>query len=402
MAWLFNRTSSGKQTQRSQLTNLSDPAVARMFGLNLPHITVNEQSAMSLSAVYRAVGLISGSIATLPLRTVETGDDGRKERARSWLDEPGLDRFTAFEWKELVLVHLLIHGNAYLMRFHNGAGAMKGLIPVHPGMVSVEWDDTRPGGRVYTVDSLKLDSREIVHIMGPSLDGLTGMSVVSQARQSLATGLEGDRAANAQFANGATISGMVTDESGDLTSDEAEQLRRDLNNNLVGTDNAGKIAVINRSLKFTPWSMSAADTQFLQSRTFQIDEIGRWFGVPPHLLGLVEKSTSWGQGISEQNRGLARYTLQPWTARIEARLSPLLPAGKEAEFDYKQFVNPSPEDEIALLINQVNAGLLTPNEARAILNKPPIAGPNNDELRLPAGSLPPDMYDGVPDKKDTE
>jgi HK97 family phage portal protein len=125
----------------------------------------------------------------------------------------------------------------------------------------------------------------------------------------------------------------------------------------------------------------------MASRSFNIDEIGRWYGVPPHLLGLTEKATSWGQGIAEQNRGLARYTLTPWTTRIEQRLSRLIAGRKLVEFDYTAFVAPSPEDEIALLLNQVNGGLITVNEARRIRNMPAVEG--GDVLRIPAGAADP-------------
>jgi HK97 family phage portal protein len=153
-----------------------------------------------------------------------------------------------------------------------------------------------------------------------------------------------------------------------------------------GVENAGDVAVINRKLKFTPWTISPEDAQFLGSRTFAIDEIGRWYGVPPHLLGQVDKTTSWGQGIAEQNRGLARYTLTPWTTRIEQRLSRLIAGSKHVEFDFTAFIAPSPEDEISLLLSQVNGGLITANEARRIRNMPPIEG--GDTLRTPAGAAP--------------
>jgi HK97 family phage portal protein len=137
--------------------------------------------------------------------------------------------------------------------------------------------------------------------------------------------------------------------------------------------------------------MTAADAQFLESRTFSVDEVGRWFGVPPHLLGLTEKATSWGQGIAEQNRGLARYTLQPWTSRIEQRLTRLISDPKRrAEFDYSTFVKPSPEDDANLTIAQVNAGILTLNEGRKRQNLPPLPADTGADLpRVPAGAAPP-------------
>src|SRR5690606_9278180 len=156
----------------------------------------------------------------------------------------------------------------------------------------VEWDPSYPDGRKYTVSLADgtpqvYDCRRLVHIMGPSLDGLKGLSVVQQARRSMSTGIEGDRHAYRSFVTGASIAGLATpgnDE--DITGEEARAIKDDFNRAVSGAANAGSIAVINRRLNFTPWQMSAADAQFLESREFSVDEIGRWFGVPPHLLGL--------------------------------------------------------------------------------------------------------------------
>jgi HK97 family phage portal protein len=173
------------------------------------------------------------------------------------------------------------------------------------------------------------------------------------------------------------VSGIVTPEE-DLTAEEATTIKNDLRQRIQGTNNAGDIAVINRKLRFDKWSMSAEDAQFLQSREFQVEEVARWFGLQPMHLGQTDKQTSWGTGVQEQNRGLARYVLEPWTTRIQERLSRLLTGNKKAEFDYTAFVQPDPETEIELLIKQVEAKLLTVNEARKIRNLPPL--PGGDEI----------------------
>jgi HK97 family phage portal protein len=352
---------------------------------------VGEHSAVTLSAVWRSVSLISGSIASIPLRTLADTDGGRRARSSSFLDFPnGRDGMTAFEWKELVMVHLLLHGNAFLQHRYNGAGALAALHPIHPTAVEVKWDEGAVGGKRFTVQldngtRRDFDGATMTQIMGLSLDGLRGLSPITIARLSLGTGISGDKAANRMFLNGAMISGLVTPEE-DLTKDEAEEVKKGLTSRISGAENAGDIAVINRKLKFQPWTLSASDAQFLQSRSFQVEEVARWYGLPPHLLAQTEKSTTWGSGLTEQNRGLARYTLTPWTSRIEARATRLLVPGKVAEFDYSAFIQPSPEDEIRLLIEQVNSGLLTLNEARRIRNMPDVAG--GDEPRIPPGAAP--------------
>lgn len=378
--------------------SIGDPVLAMMLGYTSSDgVSVSESTALTLSAVFRAATLVSGSIASLPLRTLTRESDDRQVRSSSFLDNPGADRYTPFEWADISVLHAVLHGNIYWQHIYNGANALAGLYPIHPLHVRPHWDENRPGGKRFDVSmtsddgttrTVEFDASTMTQVMGPSVDKLTGLSVIACARLSIATGLQGDKAANRMFSNGAMISGMITP-AGDEEFDEneAKTVKNMVNQKLTGTENAGDIAVINRKLQFSPWQLSAEDAQFLQSRTFQIDEVGRWFGVPPHLLGLTEKATSWGQGIAEQNRGFARYTLTPWTTRIEQRASRLLVPTKTAEFDYSAFVKPSPEDEINLLIAQVNSGLLTLNEARRIRNLPPVQG--GDLVRTPPGAIPP-------------
>lgn len=380
MAW-WNRNRSVAETRASW--SVSDPAIVELLGLgspNLAGISVGESSVLGLAAVYRAVSLIAGTIASLPMRTIQTDKDGHTKRARSFLDTPGgLTGPTPFEWKEQVLVHLLLHGNAYCAHVYGGAGQIVGLLPVHPMAVTV--DMQADGSKLFTVslaDGTRrvFTSNQMTHIPALSTDGITGLSPIAAARNVFGTSLAGDRAAARMFANGAMVSGIVTPEE-DLTAEEATTIKNDLRQRVQGGANAGDIAVINRKLKFDKWSMSAEDAQFLQSRAFQVEEIARFYGVPPHLLMQTEKQTSWGTGVQEQNRGLARYTLEPWTTRIQERLSRLLTGGKKCEFDYSAFVQPDPEAEINLLIAQVDSGLLTVNEARKIRNLPPL--PEDDE-----------------------
>lgn len=392
MQWL-RRTNAAPVERRY---SAADPFLATMLGYNTGNVSgqnVNETTSLALSAVWRSVSLISGSIASLPMRTLVTDKDGRTERAASFLDNPaGPDRQTPYEWVELCLFHLLLHGHAFAAHVYNGGGALSGLQLIHPQAVTVERDDSVPGGKLFKVrldggESREFDSTQMTDIPAMSTDGLRGLSPISVARNSLGTGIAADRSAARMFGNGALISGLVTPTEDDLTEDEAKIIKASITSKMLGEENAGDIAVINRKLSFQPWSLSAEDAQFIQSRSFQIDEVGRWFGVPPHLIGLTEKATSWGTGIAEQNRGLARYTLTPWTARIEQRLSRLIPAGKKCEFDYTSFIKPAPEDEIRLLIEQVNSGLLTLNEAREIRNLPPV--PTGELIRTPPGAIPP-------------
>ena len=384
--------------------SISDPAVAAYFtpgGLvNLAGVTVGETSALGLSGFYRALSLISGTLASLPFRSY-TGDDKDRKIVPSVFDNPdGDEGQTPYEWKESAFLHLLLHGNAFALKLRTEAGSLARLPLVHPLSVCIE-DPTAeeyrsgklPVGRKWFKVTLndgtqpRLDANDIWHVPGLSVDGIRGVSLLTYARLSLGTAIAGDRAAARLFGQGALISGMVTPTDDDLETDDVKEIRRTLDNSVQGHENAGKIAILSRKLNFTPWTMTAADAQFLQSRQFSIEEIARWTGVPPHLLMQTEKQTSWGTGVDEQNRGLSKFVLGHWAQRFEQRASRLLARPRWCEFDFAGLERPNFATEIDLLIKQVQAGLLTVNEARAIRNLPPLPettakpteAPNADE-----------------------
>jgi HK97 family phage portal protein len=358
--------------------SIGDPALAEYLGLSgvsLAGVSVTEQSALGLTAVYRAVALISGTIGGLPLKSYRTTADGIRERVATFLDNPGgPDGPTAYEWVELVLVHLLLHGNAYLRHLYNGGGAVIGLQILHPSAVTirrvdapwrVEYDILLSDGTKETLSSL-----DLTHIPALGTDGVKGIAPITACRQAIGTGLAGDQAAARMFGSSLLLGGIVS--VAGITKEQAEEVKAGLQAKLTGVHHAGDIAVVNKDLTFSPWSMSPEDAQFIETRIHQVEEVARIFGVPPHLLGQTEKQTSWGTGVSEQNRGLARYTLAPWTTRIEQRLSRLLTRPTTCEFDYAGLLQPAPDEEIRLLLEEVKGGLLTVDEARRIRNLPPL------------------------------
>jgi HK97 family phage portal protein len=385
-----------EETPERRDWSIGDPAFAdwiSLSGVNPSGITVTETSALAATAVYRCVALISGVVASLPLKTYRTLADDTRERVKSFLDTPaGPESLTAYEWKETVLLHLLLHGNAYLLHRYNGAGALIGLTPVHPRSVGVERAADIPGGKLFrvTVDdgtTREFTAVDLTHVPALSTDGLRGYAPLAVARNAIGTALAGDRAAANTFGKGPLIAGLVTPED-DITEEEGEVIKAGLRAKLGGSENAGELALVNRRLKFSPWAMTNQDAQFLESRAFQVEEIARLFGVPPHLLGQTEKQTSWGTGLTEQNRGLARYTLMPWTSRLEERLSVLLPAPRFVGFDYKGLLEGSPAEEIDLLLAQTAGGLLTLDEARRVLDRPP--------LDLDVAAAEAELTEGVP------
>jgi HK97 family phage portal protein len=366
--------------------SISDPALAEYLGLTygIGIGEVTETRALGITGYYRAINIVAGTIAGLPLKTYRRLPNDGKERVPSFLDKPaGPYPLSAFAWKEMVMLHLLLQGEVFLLHIYNQAGALVGLWPIHRGAVDVEWSGA---DKLFTVNMANGQKRvfttsEMTHIMGLTIDGLRGIAPISLFRQAFKIGLAGELSAYRSFNNGLLIAGLVTPDT-DLDEEEAKAIKQGLSQKLSGTEHVGDIAVINRSLKFTPWQMSMEDAQFIQSREFQVVEFARMLGVPPHLVGATEKQTSWGTGVAEQNIGLSRYTLMPWTSRLEEPLSDLLQKSRFCEFDYAGLLQGSPAEEIRLLIEEVEGGLLTVDEARAIRNRPPLTAKQKSE-RLP-------------------
>lgn len=371
--------------------SIADPALAVLFGgSDGSNVPVSEFTTLGSSAFYRAIMLISGTLASLPLRSYTKDANDQPKVVESIFDDPdGPDGQTPYEWKQSAFIHLLLHGGAFAFKLRNNAGALARLPLIHPLSVSVEEPtieeynnpESLPPGNQWFVVTLndgsqkKFTSKDIFYVPGPSLNGIQGLGLIRLARQSIQTTLSGDKAANKLFANGALISGMATPADEYDITDDLPQLRREINREVLGVENAGTIAIVNRRLNFTPWTMTAADAQFLQSRQFQVEEVSRWTGVPPHALMQTEKQTSWGTGIEEQNRGLGRTVLAPWATSFEQRASRLTRNPRWVEFDFAGLERPSFEKEVELLLKQTGGrAILTVNEARKIRNLPPIAG----------------------------
>lgn len=389
--------------------SIGDPALAEFFGMagqSLAGVSVTESSAVGLTAVYRAVAIISGTIAGLPLRSYRTAADGTRERVATFLDNPSGPGgpYTQFEWLELVMVHLLLHGNAYLQHVYNGAGAIVGLLPVLPSAVTVKPIQTAeelasyggPDGayrkwfEVQLADGSRRDltCAELTHIPALGTDGIRGLSPIEVHRQALGTGIAGDRAAARLFGSGLLLGGLVSGDEG-MSADDARQAAADLKARMAGSDHAGDIVFMNAALKFTPWTIPPADAQFLESRVHSVVECCRIYGVPKQLL-MEDGASTWGSGVAELLRWMARTTLMPWTTRLEQRLSLLLSRPTACEFDYKGLLQPAPEIEIPLLISQKDAGLLSGDEIRRMMNLPPLpAGASSDDPgadQQPAGT----------------
>lgn len=383
--------------------SITDPALAALFSpggvVDLAGVSVGEQSALGLSALFRGVSLISGTLGSLPLRSLRLGDSGAPEQVPSVFDDPdGPDGQTPFEWKESLFAHLVIHGRGGALKVRNDAGGLVRLPLVHPlcwypelpTMAEYRSGGLPVGGLWFRVtfadgEQKKLDATDFWYVPALAMTPGMGQGLMQLARRSLSTAIAGDKAAAKMFASGALISGLATPADDTDIADDIPQIRNELNRNVLGHENAGTIALVNRRLQFTPWTMTAQQAQFIESRAFQIEEISRWTGVPPHLLMQTDKQTSWGTGVDEQNRGLSKFVLGHWAQRVEGRGSRLLAPPRWCEFDFAALERPNFETNVGLVLQQIAAGLISAEYGRRLLNIPADAAPELAPAPDPSG-----------------
>lgn len=338
--------------------------------------SVNEHSSMGLTAVHRSVQLIAGTIGSLPLHTYRTAADGSRVRTSSYLDDPGAPvGLTRYEWVETLVAHLLLHGNAFGLVIENQAGTVAGIQLIHPSLVSVELDTSRPGGRRFRVQvagqTVEYTEESILHFRGLSTDGVLGYSPIQACRNAIGSGIAADKAAARMYSNGLLLGGVMSLPE-DYDEDQAAEVQASLQNRLGGAGKAGDIAVINAAVDFKPWTMNASDAQFIESRGFQVEEVARLFGVPKVLLA-EDGASTWGSGIGELIRGFQKFTLAPLTTRIEQVLARSLGGTTFVEFDYAGLLQPDHSQVIQNMDAEIRAGLLTVDEGRRILNRPALA-----------------------------
>lgn len=376
--WLYRRERRGFSLENGNVPLTAPSLVRLMAGEEVAAgITVTPEKAAGLTAVWRAVAILSSTAAALPLEVrrrsdaTVVADDLLEGRSQVW---------TGYELKELVLVHLLLHGNAYLLR------SGRHLVPLDPRTVEPKFvmRGNEPVGRVFVVrkdgEEYGVTDEELIHIPGLGFDGLAGQSPIALARQSLGTSLATERHAGRFFGNGTQISGILRSDKR-LKEEEAESLKRRWQLKIAGPDNAHGIAVLDNGADFTPVGISPADAQLLEARSFGVEEVARLYGVPVHLLGDSSKNSSWGAGLAEQNAAFVMFSLKPYLARIEARLSVLVPSTQRPVFNTTALTRGTTKERFgAYRLALDSAPWQTINEVRASEGFAPL--PDGDVLPL--------------------
>lgn len=316
-----------------------------LFGGTTSGKAVNERTAMQTTAVYACVRILAEAIASLPLHVYQYKQDGGKERIPRHLlysllhDEPNPE-MTSFVFRETLMSHLLLWGNAYAQIIRDGRGQVLALYPLLPNKVEVS--RTSNGNLFYTYrrdagesrmnpdsGTVTLRKDEVLHIPGLGFDGLIGYSPVAMAKNAIGMALATEEYGAAFFANGANPGGVL--EHPGVIKD-IQRVKDSWNSAYQGSSNSHKVAVLEEGMKFQAIGIPPEQAQFLETRKFQINEIARIFRVPPHMVGDLEKSSF--SNIEQQSLEFVKYTLDPWVVRWEQALqqSLLLPSERSNIF----------------------------------------------------------------------
>lgn len=369
---------------------------------------VTERSAMQMTAVYCCVRILSEAVASLPLQFYRYTDDGGKEKAVDHPlyfllhDEPNPE-MTSFIFRETLMTHLLLWGNAYSQIIRNGKGEVVALYPLIPDRMKVDRDEHGRLYYEYTVyDSDDVDGRkgtdkvgrtvrlqphDVLHIPGLGFDGLVGYSPIAMAKNAIGLAIATEEYGSKFFANGAAPSGVLEHPG---TIKDPSKVRESWQATFGGSGNANKIAVLEEGMKYTPISISPEQAQFLETRKFQIDEIARIFRVPPHMIGDLEKSSF--NNIEQQSLEFVKYTLDPWVSRWEqAMVRALLTPDEKKKYFFKFNVDGLLRGDYQSRMNGYATarqnGWMSANDIRELENLDRIPAEQGGDLYLINGNM---------------
>jgi HK97 family phage portal protein len=348
------------------------------FGPTPSGKTVNERTAMATSAVYACVRVLSETIASLPLHVYRRTGQGKEKAMDHNLyyllhDEPNPE-MTSFVFRETLMGHLLLWGNAYAQIIRDGRGRVIGLYPLLPDHMEVS--RTEQGELYYRYQKegreYLLRREEVLHIPGLSFDGLVGYSPIAMAKNSIGMALATEEYGSRLFANDARPS-VVLEHPGILK--DPAKIRDSWNQIYRGSENAHKVAVLEEGMSVKTLSMPPDQAQFLETRKFQIEEICRIFRVPPHLIASLDRATF--SNIESQSISFVVHTIRPWLVRLEMAFNKSLFSQKEKGEYFVSFVvdgllRGSYESRMKGYSIGIQNGFLSPNDVRSLENLNPI------------------------------
>lgn len=375
-AWLAPRPRNA--SVENPAVPISSASVAELFdGVgSAAGVHVSEKKSLAMPAVWRAVNLIAGTIGSLPLHAYRAEGSVRVRvdtgRAAELLDKPHPD-LTPMELWEAVVGCLLLWGNAYLWLGRNQHNRLAELWLLDPAKVKP--GRTSAGRKIYKLGNggVEADDSNIMHIKGFGLDDVVGISPIQMAKQGISLALAAEKFGAELFAGGSLATGLLQTEV-KLKKEEADALQKRWDDKRSGL-NPSKTIVLGGGLKFSQLTIPPEDAQFLESRSFQVAEIARMFGVPPHMLMDTDKSTSWGTGIEQQQIGFLVFTLRPWLSRIEQRLTRLLrPEAVYARFSVEGLLRADSKQRAEFYREMWSLGVYSTNDIRRFEEEAPVEG----------------------------
>lgn len=357
-------------------------------GMSSSGVAVTEQTAMRVSSVYACVNLIGGALASLPLPIYQRTADGREKADHEiWLllNEQPHPAWSAAVFWEYLAASLLLQGDAYarILRATKLSPKITGFEPLHKSRLTTQRIDGRLA-YFYQNDNGKveaIDQDDMLHIPGPGFDGLTGMSQIRHAlRNPAGIAIAADEYSAAFFKNGARPD-FAIEVPGAVTQDQQDMIRKSWGDRHGGTGNAHLPALMVGGAKVHELTMNAEDAQLIDTRRFQVEDIARIFGVPPHMIGHTDKTTSWGSGVEQMGIGFVKYTLMRHLIKFQQEINrkvwptrakyfvEFLTAGLERG-DYK-----SRNEGYRIALGRAGEpGWMSVNEVRKLENLPPVSG----------------------------
>lgn len=348
-------------------------------------VVLTDERAMRVAAVWACVRIISESISALPLGVYTRDAAGRVVSVKPTHQLYHLLKISPnalmapVDFMGAVVFLLCFYGNAYAYKKRNGQGAVVALQLLDARRMDVLLDGEQMVYR-YHRDGQYTDftADEVVHFRGFSRDGLVGLSPIAHSSNAVGVAVAMEDHARDFYANGAKTPKILTTGEQLLTDDQRAQVKKNFSEIASGPARE-RLWVLEAGFDTKDIGVSPADAQMLEQRKLQVGEIARIFGVPPHLIGDVERSTSWGSGIEQQNIGFLQHTLRPYIVRIEQTIRKSLIAPQErasvwVEFKLDGLLRADTATRGAFLTQMVTNGIYTINEARKYENKPPVEG----------------------------
>jgi len=401
---------------RDKPKNRVGGAFSFLFGGTSSGKVVNERTALQATAVYASVRILAESVASLPLHIYRYREDGGTEKAITHplyflLHDSANPEMTSFLFRESLMCHLLLYGNAFAQIVRDGNGRVLALYPLLPDRMEV--GRAADGGLVYTyrrdIDESRLNpdggtvtlrQHQVLHIPGLGFDGLVGYSPIAMAKNAIGMSLATEEYGATFFANGANPGGVL--EHPGVVKD-VKRLRESWNSMYQGSKNASRIAILEENMKFHAIGIPPEQAQFLETRKFQISEIARIFRVPNHMIGDLDRSSF--NNIEQQSLEFVKYTLDPWVSRWEQSLRQalLLPSEKTQffiKFNVDGLLRGDYEGRMKGYATARQNGWMSANDIRELESMNRIPAEEGGDLLLVNGNMRPlsQPYQGGPSK----